>query len=53
MVNFRLINNSKSPLIIIAKTPIKHATNPITLVRVIFSLKNNAEIKIINIGEEV
>ena len=41
-----------TPLIIMAKTPIKHETSPIILRRLIFSLKNKLEIMIIKIGEE-
>ena len=46
-------NKFKSPLIIIAKTPIKQETKPIILIKLTFSLKKIAEIKIINMGEEV
>ena len=42
-----------SPLIIIAKTPIRQETKPIILIRLIFSLKKIAYIKIINMGDEV
>ena len=53
IVKFRFNNKFKSPFIMIAKTPIKHDTSPIILIRLIFSLKNIAEIKMIKIGEEV
>ena len=52
IVNLRLINKDKSPLIIIAKTPIKQETRPIILRKFIFSLKKILEIKIINIGDD-
>ena len=52
IVNLRLINKDKSPLIIIAKTPTKQETRPIILRKFIFSLKKILEIKIINIGED-
>ncbi len=52
IVNLRLINKDKSPLIIIAKTPIKQEISPITLKRFIFSLKKILEIIIINIGDD-
>ena len=38
---------------IIAKTPTRQATNPMILIRLIFSLKKILEIKIINTGDEV
>ena len=53
VVKFRSNKRFKSPLMIIAKTPIKHETKPIILVRLIFSLKKIADIIIINIGDEV
>ena len=37
----------------IAKTPIKHDINPMIFKKLTFSLKNIAEIKMMNIGEEV
>ena len=43
----------KLPFIMIMNTPIKHAINPIILVKLIFSLKKKYEIKIINTGEDV
>ena len=52
MVNLRLINKDKSPLIIIVKTPIKQEVSPIILKKFIFSLKKIQEIKIMNIGED-
>ena len=53
IVKFKFNNKLKSPLIMIAKTPNKQETKPIILIRLTFSLKKIAEIKIINIGEEV
>ena len=53
IVKFRSNKKFKSPLMIIAKTPIKQETKPIILVRLIFSLKKIADIIIINIGDEV
>ena len=53
IVKFKFNNKFKSPFIIIAKTPIKQVARPITLIKLIFSSKKIAEIKIINIGEEV
>ena len=50
MVNLRLINKDKSPLIMIAKTPIKQEVSPAILKKFICSLKKILEIKIINIG---
>ena len=38
-VNLKFINKSKLPLLIIAKTPIKHNANPMTLEKLILSLK--------------
>tara|TARA_B100001094_G_scaffold166453_1_gene161110 strand:- start:136 stop:561 length:426 start_codon:yes stop_codon:yes gene_type:complete len=52
MVNLRPINKDKSPLIMIAKTPIKQEVSPIILKKFIFSLKKIQEIKIMNIGED-
>ena len=49
----KLINNSKSPLIIITKTPIRHNKSPDNLRKLNFSPKKKIEIKIINIGEDV
>ena len=48
-----MINKSKLPLLIIAKTPIKHNASPMTLEKLILSLKNIADKMIIKIGEEV
>jgi len=53
IVKFKFNNKFKSPLIIIAKTPIKQETKPIIFIKLTFSLKNIADIKIINIGDEV
>ena len=52
-VNLKFSNKSKFPLLIIAKTPIKHKNKPIILDGLILSLKNIAERIIIKIGEEV
>ena len=52
MVNLRLINKDKSPLIMITKTPIKQEVSPIILKKFICSLKKIQEIKIMNIGED-
>ena len=49
----KLTNKFKLPFIIIVKTPIKHVINPITFVKLIFSLKKKYEIKIINTGDDV
>ena len=46
-------NKSILPLLIIAKTPIKHKNKPIILDKLILSLKNITERIIIKIGEEV
>ena len=53
MVKFKFRSKFKSPLIIIAKTPTKHEIKPIIFYKLIFSLKNIAEIIIIKIGDEV
>ena len=52
-VNLKFSNKSILPLLNIAKTPIKHKSKPITLDRLILSLKNITERIIIKIGEEV
>ena len=53
MVKFKFNNKFKSPFIIIIKTPIRQETSPVIFVKLIFSLKKSAEIKIINMGDEV
>ena len=53
IVNFNPIRKEISPLIIITRTPIKQVINPKNLIRLNFSPKKIAEIKIINIGDEV
>ena len=52
-VNFKFNSRSILPLLIIAKTPIKHKSKPTILDKLILSLKNITEIIIINMGEEV
>ena len=52
-VNLKFINKSMLPLLIIAKTPIIHNTNPIILEKLILSLKNITDKIIIKIGDEV
>ena len=52
IVNLRLVKKDKSPLIMMAKTPIKQEISPTTLKKFIFSLKKILEIKIINIGDD-
>ena len=52
-VNLKFNNKSISPLLIIAKTPIKHKSKPIILDGLILSLKNITERIIMKMGEEV
>ena len=42
----------KSPLIMIAKTPVKQEARPTIQRKFIFSLKKMQEIRIINIGDD-
>ena len=49
----KFISKLNSPLIKIIITPIRHEINPITFLKVIFSLKKILEIKIIKIGDDV
>ena len=42
-----------SPLQIIIKTPVRHSIRPMTLDKLILSLKNSTDKIIINIGEDV
>ena len=53
IVKFKLIKKSKLPLDIIIKTPVTQISRPNTLKKLIFSLKNKIDKKIIITGEDV
>ena len=53
IVKFKLIKKSKLPLDMIVKTPVMQISKPNILKKLIFSLKNKIDKKIIITGEDV